>query len=328
MKKIISLLLVLCLSPMVITAIAEENHPMTRAEMAEKVVAFYEEMEDTQVELTESSALFADIEESPLKDAIQKCFSLGYMVGTSDSAFEPDGYVTRAQAAAIIDRVTSLLDDDHKIETFISFNNDKFTDDSLIPEWAKKSAYEMKKQYFVFGDENKNFNADQIITKEQADSIFERIKSQKIEDSDEYAKKAFENVFKFPLPKSANIEEYNYELWHDEEMDEYNPDLYEPSFIAKISFDENDLEYFLNNFHFDRLTEDDINEFIYFHDQYTKMLNNIRTWYPWWDVPEIDDLDYKYSGTDRAVLIKNTSKYIFIKKYTSDKYYLYVDRPA
>lgn len=327
MKKIISLLLVLCLSPMVITAMAEENHPMTRAEMAEKVVAFYEEMEDTQVELTEGSALFADIEESPLKDAIQKCFSLGYMVGTSDSAFEPDGYVTRAQAAAIIDRMVTRLESDHKVEIIISYNNNKFTDDNLIPEWAKQSAYNMKNQYFIFGDENKNFNAEQIITKEQADSILERIKSLKIEDRDEYAKKAFENVFKFSLPKSAHIEKYNYKLRHDEELDDIEPNLYDPSFIAKISFEEDDLNCFLKEFYIDVQTKEDIkeiNDILITHKALDNYIQNIKSTYPWWDLPDLSSLTYKNFYAKNGSIAKTLMNYIFIKEDINDKYYLFI----
>ena len=335
MKKLFCLItmLIIGISSVQFTAMAEENLYVTRAEMAEKVVSFYEEMEDTEVDISDSSFKFNDVENHTLKDAIQKCYSLGYMIGTSDTSFEPDGYVTRAQSVAIIDRLRTQLENNHSIEIIVYFGNkDKFTDDDLIPEWAKPSAYRMKGPHFIVGDENKNFNATQVITEEQADSILERIKSLKIENSDEYAQKAFNEIFKFPLPDTVCIEEYYFALLRDEELDnKYNLDIhdvYEPSFIAKISFNESDLEYFLKGFRFDRQTEENLEEIDESYEFYTLVLNNIKRMYPWWDVPEISDLDYKFLGVDSGVIVRGTSKYILIKKDADGRYYLYVYRPA
>ena len=335
MKKLFCLitLLIISINSVQFTAMAEENSYVTRAEMAEKVVSFYEEMAGIEVDISDSSFGFNDVAEHPLRDAIQKCYSLGYMVGTSDSTFEPDGYVTRAQSVAIIDRMRTQLENDRKIEIIVFFDSeDKFTDDDLIPEWAKPAVYRMKGPHFIVGDENKNFNSMQLITEEHADSILERIKSLKIENSDEYTRKAFNEVFKFTLPESAHIEEYNFELWHSERVnDKYNldiHDMYEPSFIAKISFNESDLEYFLKGFLFDRLTEENFEEMDENYEFYTIVLNNIKREYPWWDAPEISDSDYKFLGGESGVLVRGVLKYILIKKDADGRYYLYVYRPA
>ena len=331
MKKLLSFItaLIISMCHIQVNVLAEESTNVTRAEMAEKIVSFYEEMENGVIDISDNSAKFNDITDSTLNSTIQKCYSMGFMVGTSENTFEPESYITRAQAAAIIDRMIKQMEKDHKVELILSIDDENFTDDDLIPEWAKQSAYEMKKQYFILGDENKKFNAYQIITEVQADSVLERIRSQKIENSDEYARKSFEKVFKFSLPESANIDEYFFRLWHTEIVDDDSPDLYDPIFIAKISFDKDSLGCFLKEFYFDVQTEEDIKELddiLITHKALDNYIQGIKSSHTWWDLPDLSSLAYKNHYMNRGEIFISIATNVFIEKKDDNTYCLYIVR--
>lgn len=324
MKKLFCCItaLVISLFYIQIMAVADESFCVTRSEMAAKIVNTYETIQIARLAQPRFNVSpFDDVVSSTSnKREIYICYSKDYMVGTGNRSFAPDANLTRAQAITIIHRLILDL----SLEGTLTPNTTEtipFNDDEDIPLWAKESVYSMRKYSFIVGDENNNFNPNELISDNHVDSVLRRIETSAIEGQ-EYPKKIFCGIFDFELPNNSKVEDYDFSWWYDEQYDEY-----EPSFIAKISFDESDLEYLLNKFHFDTQTEDDIKEFNDFHDEYTKVLNNIRQKYSWWDVPEIDELDYKYIGTDSGVIVKNVSKYVFIKNI-GNKYYLYIYRPA
>ena len=95
-------------------------------------------------------------------DEIRFLTALKVIYGTGKNRFEPNSYITRETAAAILSRIASLFD----VE--LNADGDNFSDDYQISYWAKSYVYEMKNLGVMFGDENNLFNAQDIYTKEQS----------------------------------------------------------------------------------------------------------------------------------------------------------------
>lgn len=88
--------------------------------------------------------------------------ALGIVCGTGDGKFEPKSYITREQAATILNRIATFF------ELEISLESSEYLDDIDISEWAKNSVYNMKSVSVMQGDEMNLFNPKQIYTKEQS----------------------------------------------------------------------------------------------------------------------------------------------------------------
>ena len=77
-----------------------------------------------------SSAAFTDAASIENKEAVELMNGLGVMVGYEDGSFGPEGTVTRAEAAVVIDKILHGTDIDPTIFT----GTGKFTD---VPAWAE-----------------------------------------------------------------------------------------------------------------------------------------------------------------------------------------------
>lgn len=80
-----------------------ENN-ITRAEFA-AVIAKFAELNETDTDMP-----FADISGHWAIEPIKSCYDKGYILGYEDNTFNPDKYITRAEAVAIINRVTGRDD--------------------------------------------------------------------------------------------------------------------------------------------------------------------------------------------------------------------------
>ncbi len=62
----------------------------------------------------------------------------GIINGIAEGVFDPDGELTREQAATMLARMLTVLSPDFKVNTV-----DIFADDALISDWAKESVYKI-----------------------------------------------------------------------------------------------------------------------------------------------------------------------------------------
>lgn len=196
MKKIISILLVLCLVLSGITAMAEskwtnasdwataelekaieagvypnalENKDLTlnitRAEQAALTVKIYEAV--TGNEAPSGDNPFTDTNDAE----IVKAFKLGITSGTTETTFSPDENLTREQAAAMLARVFKKI---KNTETLSFEMPSQFADHSNISDYAIESVYFMNAQGYIKGTEA-GFEPKGLCTREQALAIAQRM---------------------------------------------------------------------------------------------------------------------------------------------------------
>jgi chitodextrinase len=84
----------------------EPNGTLTRGQLASIVLR---SLEASDVELTQQAGGFRDIAGSPHETAIRKLAARGIILGRDARTFDPQGQVTRAQMASIIDRASREL---------------------------------------------------------------------------------------------------------------------------------------------------------------------------------------------------------------------------
>lgn len=196
MKKIISLLLVLCLAFSSLTAMAAnkwtkasdwaipelekaiengvyptalENKDLTekitRAEQAALTVKIYEAVTGTNAPAGENP--FTDTNDTE----IIKAFMLGITSGTTATTFSPDENLTREQAAAMLARVYKKI----KNTDTLSFEMPaQFADHAAISDYAIESVYFMNAQGYIKGTEA-GFEPQGPCTREQALAIAQRM---------------------------------------------------------------------------------------------------------------------------------------------------------
>lgn len=196
MKKIISMLLVLCLAFSCITVMAEskwtnasdwaipelekavssgvyptalENKDLTanitRAEQAALTVKIYEAV--TGSEAPSGDNPFTDTNDTE----IIKAFKLGITSGTTETTFSPDENLTREQAAAMLARVFKKI---KNTETLSFEMPSQFADHSSISDYAIESVYFMNAQGYIKGTEA-GFEPKGLCTREQALAIAQRM---------------------------------------------------------------------------------------------------------------------------------------------------------
>ena len=72
------------------------------------------------------------------------------MGGTTETKFDPDGYVSREMMAVVIDRYAARLGKTlSKLRTYSAFK-----DDGQISDWASDSVKKMYEAYIISGEEN------------------------------------------------------------------------------------------------------------------------------------------------------------------------------
>ena len=196
MKKIISVLLVLCLAFSCITAMAEskwtkasdwaipelekaleagvyptalENKDLTgnitRAEQAALTVKIYEAVTGTEAPSGDNP--FTDTNDAE----IVKAFKLGITSGTTATTFSPDENLTREQAAAMLARVYKKIKGTEELKFDMP---QQFADHSSISDYAIESVYFMNAQGYIKGTEA-GFEPKGLCTREQALAIAQRM---------------------------------------------------------------------------------------------------------------------------------------------------------
>lgn len=157
--------------------------------------------------------------------------------------------------------------------------------------------------------------AEQLGVNVDWDGEKERIRLTKnIQDID--AKEAFYNLFGFTLPETAEVLNYEY---YNVEIDKGES---EEHFAAKISFQEQDLEYIKNQF--GGWNEDfDAGNLVGVHVGFVKIYNKE---YDWWDLADTNEVLYTYWIFQQGTYVKTITPRAFITKPLDDQYYLYISR--
>ena len=130
------------------------------------------------------------------------------------------------------------------------------------------------------------------------------------------AKEAFQNLFGFALPETAEVLNYEY---YNIEVFEGEP---EQHFAAKISFQERDLEYLKNQF--SGWGEDfDAGNMIGVHTGFVTIFNKK---YEWWDLADTNEVLYTYWIWQKGEYVRTITSRAFITNPSDGQYYLYISR--
>ena len=106
---------------------------------------------------------FADVNEDIYySDAIAYCYYQGYIGGYPDGSYRPEATITRQEAAKIIAEALELTETDDEL----------FTDDNLIHEWAEDYVYQCKAAGIFGGDAGTgNFRPTDAISRAETAKI-------------------------------------------------------------------------------------------------------------------------------------------------------------
>ena len=106
---------------------------------------------------------FADVNEDLYySDAIAYCYDQGYIGGYPDGSYRPEATITRQEAAKIMAEALELTETDDEL----------FTDDNLIHEWAEDYVYQCKAAGIFGGDAGTgNFRPTDAISRAETAKI-------------------------------------------------------------------------------------------------------------------------------------------------------------
>jgi len=140
-----------------------------------------------------------------------------------------------------------------------------------------------------------NGSSDEITTTNKSDNL------STTNNVDEYDMQViFENLFGFKLPDTAIILNYDYYIENEEQH-----------FAAKISFDEENLEFIKSKF----------SGWLGNDGKFLSFYNND---YSWWTLSDINDVIYAYRRFKMGVHVKSILLQSFIEEDSKGEYYLYV----
>lgn len=132
---------------------------------------------------------FSDTQEHWAKDTINNMTKLGYINGVSDTSFEPDRNITRAEFCAIICRAFKITDE----------GEGGFSDVSA-KDWFAAFVNAAAAAGLVNGDADRNFNPNNEITREEMAVIMYNLS--------EYKDKALSNDTDIEFTDSGNISDW------------------------------------------------------------------------------------------------------------------------
>lgn len=159
--------------------------PISREEFAKAVsVASHilpEQQTKARSKKNQTEQVFADVTlEKPTKidkknpppltgaDYIKKVSDTGVMSGVGEDLFDPDGVLTKAQAATILINALGF----HALAPNGNYATG-YADDNRIPFWAKDSVFLAKEIGLITGTENNYFQPDKPLTRAEAAAILD-----------------------------------------------------------------------------------------------------------------------------------------------------------
>ena len=132
--------------------------PATRQEFSQITVMLYEKIKGVAVKPPESNP-FTDTTDI----SVLKAYSLGIVRGQGNGIFNPDGLLTREQAATMLTRAYTKSTGNRLTATGVR----EFSDDASISTYARPSIYYMVYKEFVQGTGNNRFTPKGTTTSEQ-----------------------------------------------------------------------------------------------------------------------------------------------------------------
>ena len=107
----------------------------------------------------------------------------GIIRGKSDTVFAPNDFLTREEAATILQRTLGCLGADAQKDSDLTFS-----DDADISDWAKEAVYALNGEGILLGTAENNFSPKSNFTKEQAVvtvlRIYDRLREEKTADEE------------------------------------------------------------------------------------------------------------------------------------------------
>lgn len=108
--------------------------------------------------------------ENPFTDesdhSVAALSTLGIIKGTSDTTFSPYETITREEAATILDRLDTFLNEKQNGET--AAPDELYADDAALSDWARESVYRMREEKILIGKDGGNFAPRDNFTLEQS----------------------------------------------------------------------------------------------------------------------------------------------------------------
>ena len=136
---------------------------ITRVDFCRLAVKLYQKVQPNAS--AAPAAAFSDCE----NESVCLAAALGIVTGYDDGTFRPYQSITRQEAAAMLDRLYTLLGGK------ASAANDKpYADDTQLGDWARSSVYAMREIGIMQGKENNRFRPKDGYTQEQAVVTVER----------------------------------------------------------------------------------------------------------------------------------------------------------
>ena len=146
------------------------NDNLTRAQMAAIIVRL------SRTTAFADMSQFTDVDENAwYYQTMETAVGLGLFLGNGDGHLYPDNAITRQEAFTVVARFLEIETEDGETD---------FTDDAAIASWAKGYIKSLKSYGFVSGDNEKNVNPSNTITRmEFAQLIFNIYSNAEIEDT-------------------------------------------------------------------------------------------------------------------------------------------------
>ena len=144
---------------------------ITRVDFCELVVDLYRklnpEMDSAPKNILDTA--FSDYEDNNVAVAA----ALGIVTGYEDGTFRPYAFITREEAATMLDRLYKSLGG-----TETAKSSRQYADDAQFGDWSRDSIYTMQNIGIMKGEENNEFHPDGGYTGEQAIVTIERMYNQ------------------------------------------------------------------------------------------------------------------------------------------------------
>lgn len=140
---------------------------ITRVDFCELAVNLYSKMSSVPENIPD--AAFSDCEDENVAVAA----ALGIVTGYEDGTFRPYAFITREEAATMLDRLYKSLGGTETAE-----GSRQYADDAQFGDWSRDSIYTMQNIGIMKGEENNEFHPDGGYTGEQAIVTIERMYNQ------------------------------------------------------------------------------------------------------------------------------------------------------
>jgi len=151
---------------------SDYTQAITRAEFCALAVSLYETVKD-EIKGRTSFADTSDVN-------VEKMAYISVVTGVGDNTFDPDGTLSREQAAVILSRLSDALD-----QPFPKQQSFSFSDNNSIATWAVESVGRVQGAGIMQGVDNNRFAPQQQYTREQSIvtilRTFELVKSEEME---------------------------------------------------------------------------------------------------------------------------------------------------